>query len=53
MIEIDGRSLDLGVFARVVRGGEEVALAGAARERVQGARDVVERWWLRGRRRTG
>ena len=43
VLEIDGRSLDLGTFRAVVLGGRRAALAPSARARVRAARATIER----------
>src|SRR5918911_1179074 len=43
MIELDGQQLTLEQIERVARGGERVALAEGARERIEASRRVVER----------
>jgi histidine ammonia-lyase len=47
-IAIDGGSLDLGSFARVVGGGSTVTLAPAARARVAAARSTIDQAIARG-----
>ena len=43
MVELDGHSLDLATVVRIAHDREQVALAAGVRERMQAARDVVER----------
>ncbi|MCA1612937.1 MAG: histidine ammonia-lyase [Acidobacteria bacterium] len=49
MLELNGQQLSLEEVERVARGGEQVALAGAARGRVEAARATVERILEEGR----